>query len=246
MPENVGVTVYGYSREEFLDLEPDEIAAAILPGIRAGRPPFSLWNILNDARQSHDEQVAIRVSEGVSWLLTEGYLSRSPTNDGWYILTRRGAAADLATHVPEARALGLLRAARLDPELAAQVLPTFRRGQHDQAVFAAFRLVEDRVRHHSRVNGEVGVKLMRQSLGVGKPLADPSLVAGEVSARADLFAGAMGVHRNATGHQIVDYSDPQEAAEAVLLANNLLRHLERAVRATRGRGRPRARRPRTP
>jgi uncharacterized protein (TIGR02391 family) len=246
MPENVGVTVYGYSREDLLDLEPDEIAAAILPGIRSGRSPFSLWNILNEARQQHDEDVATRVSEGLSWLLTEGYLARSPTNDGWYVLTRRGAAADLATHVADARALGLLKAARLDPELAAQVLPTFRRGQYDQAVFAAFRLVEDRVRHHSQVRGEVGVRLMRQSFGAGRPLADPGLDAGEVSARADLFAGAMGVHRNATGHQIVDYGDPQEAAEAVLLANNLLRHLERAVLATRGRGRPRARRPRTP
>jgi hypothetical protein len=77
-------------------------------------------------------------------------------------------------------------------------------------------------------------------------LADPGLVPGERAARMELFAGAIGVHRNPSGHGLVDYTDPQEAAEVVLIANNLLRHLARAVRATRGRGRPRARRARTP
>jgi hypothetical protein len=76
---------------------------------------------------------------------------------------------------------------RLDAELADQVLPTFRPGQYDQAVLAAFRLVEDRVRHASRVaGGEVRVRLMRMSLGLGKPLADPNLLPGERGARADL------------------------------------------------------------
>jgi uncharacterized protein (TIGR02391 family) len=242
MPE-----VYGYDREQFLELEPDEIAAAILPTIRRGSPnQINLWSKLMEAREAHGDEVANRFAEGLSWLLSEGYLTLTTAQMDWYRLSRRGEAADLATHVADSRALGLLRAARLDEELARQVVPTFRRGQYDQAVFAAFRVVEDRVRHHSQVAGEVGVKLMRAAFGYGAALADPHLDRGEVNARADLFAGAMGVHRNATGHQIVDYSEPQEAAEAVLLANNLLRHLERAVQATRTRGRPRIRHARQP
>jgi uncharacterized protein (TIGR02391 family) len=245
--DNVAMTdVYGYSREDFLELEPDEIAGAILPSLGRDPAQIDLWSQMMEAREAHGDEIANRVAEGLGWLVSEGYLTLTTAQTGWYRLSRRGLAADLAAHVADSRAVGLLRAARLDDELAAQVMPTFRRGQYDQAVFAAFRVVEDRVRHHSQVENEVGVKLMRASFGPGATLADPELERGEISGRADLFAGAIGVHRNATGHQIVDYSDPQEAAEAVLLANNLLRHLDRAVAATRGRGRPRARRPRQP
>jgi uncharacterized protein (TIGR02391 family) len=238
--------VYGYSRDDFLELEPDEIAGAILPTLRRIPAQISLWNALMEARGAHGDEIANLVGEGLSWLVAEGYLTPTTAQMDWYRLSRRGLQADLAAHVADSRAVGILRAARLNEELAGQVMPTFRRGQYDQAVFAAFRVVEDRVRHHSQVANEVGVKLMRASFSSGAPLADPNLDRGEINGRADLFAGAMGVHRNATGHQIVDYSDPQEAAEAVLLANNLLRHLDRAVEATRGRGRPRARHPRQP
>jgi uncharacterized protein (TIGR02391 family) len=245
--DNVGMSdVYGYDREDFLELEPDEIAGAILPSLRQHPAQISLWNTLMESRQAHDDEIANRVAEGLGWLVSEGYLTLTTTQMDWYRLSRRGLAADLAAHVADSRAVGLLRAARLDNELASQVMPTFRRGQYDQAVFAAFRVVEDRVRHHSQVANEVGAKLMRAAFGQGASLADPGLDRGEINGRADLFAGAMGVHRNATGHQIVNYADPQEAAEAVLLANNLLRHLERAVQATRGRGRPRARQTREP
>jgi uncharacterized protein (TIGR02391 family) len=154
---------------------------------------------------------------------------------------------DLATHVADARALGLLRAANLDAALLAQVIPAFRRGQYDLAVFAAMREVEDQVRFEApSLAGLVGVELMKNAFKPNGPLADPGLVAGERVGRMELFAGALGVHRNPPGHGLVDYTDPQEAAEVVLLANNLLRHLARAAQATRGRGRPRARRARTP
>lgn len=136
---------------------------------------------------------------------SRGLLTPTTAQMDWYGLSRRGLAADLAAHVADSRAVGVLRSTELD----AQVMPTFRRGQYDQAVFAAFRVVEGRVRHHSQVAREVGVKLMRTSFGPGATLADPNLVPGERNARADLFFGAMGVHRNATGHELVDYTDPR-------------------------------------
>lgn len=205
------------------------------------------WNVINDARNAHGDTVAQVVAEGWQWLLSEGFVARSAQSTGdWYKLTRRGRSVDLDTHVADARALGLLRTARLDADLQRAVVPSFRRGQYDLGVLAAMREVEDRVRHASRITGKSGVDLMRAAFGTGGPLEDATLPAGERKARADLFAGAFGVHRNPSGHQAVDYTDPQEAAEAVLFANNLLRHLKRAEAATRGPGRPRARRPRSP
>ena len=41
-----------------------------------------------------------------------------------------------------------------------------------------------------------------------------------------LFWGAIGEYRNEAGHNITNPDDPQEAAEAVLLANGLLRMVE--------------------
>lgn len=242
--------VYGYDVADFLLLEPDEVAAAILPAVKAQQEragQVSGWNVLNDARNAYGDGVAQVVAEGWQWLLSEGFVAPSAKSHGdWYMLTRRGLTIDLRTHVADARALGLLRTAKLDPDLQKAVMPSFRRGQYDLGVLAAMREVEDRVRHASRITGKSGVDLMRAAFGTSGPLDDTTLPSGERKARADLFAGAFGVHRNPSGHQVVDYTDPQEAAEAVLLANNLLRHLARAVQSTRKPGRPRARRPRSP
>jgi uncharacterized protein (TIGR02391 family) len=242
---------YGYTREAFLALEPDEVAAAIFPDIKkqvesSTYGKISDWNILLAARTQLGDKEAAIVAEGWQWLVTQGFIAPSAQQQGWFELTRRGKTVDLQTHIADARALGLLGAAQLDPELRRVTLPAFRRGQYDLAVLAAMREVEERVRHVSGLGDQSGVPLMRAAFGTGCPLEDKTLDAGERRARADLFAGAFGVHRNATGHQAVDYRDPQEAAEAVLLANNLLRHLDRAARATRRPGRPRTRRTRTP
>ena len=241
---------YGHEMAEFLELEPDEIAAAIFPAIRQqldASHQISDWNLVNDARIAHGNVAAARVAEGWQWLVNEGFVARHAEHMASWALTRRGQTVDLPTHVAEARALGLVRAAGLNPELAGQAVPAFRRGQYDLAVFAAMREVEDRVRFHApTLAARVGVDLMRQAFHTGGPLADPGLAAGERNARMELFAGAMGVHRNATGHGLVDYSDPREAAEAIIVANNLLRHLARAVAATRPPGRPRLRHARTP
>jgi uncharacterized protein (TIGR02391 family) len=241
---------YGYTREAFLALEPDEVAAAIFPDIRkqvesSSYGKISDWNLLNQARTQLGNEEAAVVAEGWQWLLNQGFVAPSAQQNGWFELTRRGRTVDLQTHIADARALGLLGAAQLDPDLQRVTVPAFRRGQYDLAVLAAMREVEERVRHTSKVKGKTGVDLMRAAFGTGGRLEDKNLDGGERKARADLFVGAFGVHRNPSGHQAVDY-EPQEAAEAVLLANNLLRHLARAERATRSRGRPAARRTRTP
>lgn len=43
----------------------------------------------------------------------------------------------------------------------------------------------------------------------------------------EMFAGAIGLFKNPPSHRRVDYSDPTEAAEVVLLADLLLRILNR-------------------
>jgi uncharacterized protein (TIGR02391 family) len=68
------------------------------------------------------------------------------------------------------------------------------------------------------------------AFGDGRQLSDAYLEGGEQKARSDLFAGAVGVFKNPSSHRAVAYEDPTEAAEVVLLADLLLRLLDREDR----------------
>ena len=57
-------------------------------------------------------------------------------------------------------------------------------------------------------------------------LANPNLDAGERVGIMELFAGAIGTFKNPPSHRQVDYGNPTEASEVVLLAELLMRILD--------------------
>jgi uncharacterized protein (TIGR02391 family) len=122
-------------------------------------------------------------------------------------------------------------AERLDVALhdrLARVKSQFLLGEFELAAFAAMREVEIRVRELIGADSSlVGVRLMRTAFGDGGKLADPNLDPGERVGRVELFAGAIGTFKNPPSHRQVDYSNPTEASEVVLLADLLMRLLER-------------------
>jgi uncharacterized protein (TIGR02391 family) len=96
-------------------------------------------------------------------------------------------------------------------------------GEFELAAFAAMREVEIRVRELANADDSlVGVKLMQRSFREGGPLADSSLDPGEQVGNMSLFAGAVAVFKNPPSHRQIDYEDPTEASEVVLLADLLL------------------------
>ena len=117
--------------------------------------------------------------------------------------------------------------------------PQFLIRQADQAVFAAMKAVEVRVRQLAGLGDDLyGVKLMNSAFGPGGALADPPSPSGEHNdgPRA-LFAGAMTMFRNPVGHRDVTYGDEAVAVEAVALASALMRHLDRVQTRLVGAGR---------
>ncbi|MDR3554956.1 MAG: TIGR02391 family protein [Syntrophobacteraceae bacterium] len=116
-----------------------------------------------------------------------------------------------------------------DATLSSKARPSFLRGDYDAAVFQAFKEVEVRVRKLSRATPEeLGTTLMRDAFKPGKgPLSDPARVPAESQAISDLFAGAIGLFKNPGSHRDVDYEDPAEAAELIILADLLIRIAER-------------------
>jgi uncharacterized protein (TIGR02391 family) len=57
---------------------------------------------------------------------------------------------------------------------------------------------------------------------------------GEREAMSALFAGAIGMFKNPTSHREVDFDDPTEAAEIVLVADLLMRILDQRDTASGG------------
>jgi uncharacterized protein (TIGR02391 family) len=116
----------------------------------------------------------------------------------------------------------------LHPSLESKVRPQFLMGEYEMAAFAAMRAVEVRVREMAGASdSDIGRNLMNFAFGDGGPLCDISLDPGERQARRELFAGAIGTIKNPTSHREVRYEDPTEASEAVLLADLLMRILDR-------------------
>jgi hypothetical protein len=67
------------------------------------------------------------------------------------------------------------------------------------------------------------------------PLADQHLELAEREAISHLFVGALGAFKNPTSRRIVDFDDPALAADAVLLADLLMRMLDQAERSMSSR-----------
>jgi uncharacterized protein (TIGR02391 family) len=69
---------------------------------------------------------------------------------------------------------------------------------------------------------------MREAFREGGKLANPDLDPGERVGVMELFAGAIGTFKNPPSHRQVDYADPTEASEVILLADLLMRLLDRS------------------
>ena len=231
-------SVFGHELPDFLEMDADEVGLLLLQRIRE-QDTLSAWNTIlgakDEAQRSgagpdSEQDVGLRVAEGWRWLRNQGLVAPHPDHSGdWEIVTRAGRSIDIAAYLQESRSTYLLRAASLAPELREEVLPLFRRGQFETAVFAALRLVEVAVRRASGLGQEViGVSLMKEAFKEGGRLADASLEAGEQQAYMALFWGAIGSFKNPTSHRIVQLEEPQQAVEVIFLANLLLGVVRRA------------------
>ena len=217
------------SEEEIQSLPVDRLSLFVLQYIKETNP-WCAHNFLNSGVNLRISKPTLKCwSEALNWLVAKGLVARdSPDNsqgNGSIFITRLGYKV-LETGIETIRA-----SERLDMALNERLKPVrsqFLIGEYELAAFAAMREVEIRVRELSGASSSLlGVKLMRDSFKIDAKLADPQLDPGEQVGIMELFAGAIGTFKNPPSHRQVDYSDPTEASEVVLLADLLMRLLDR-------------------
>jgi uncharacterized protein (TIGR02391 family) len=176
-------------------------------------------------------QIDDRLARAWNWLERHGLIEPSAGmngRNGWRVFTEEGRAIADGKDLAQVRAAMDFPKALLHPSIREKVWAALVRGDLDEAVFASFKAVEERVR---RAGGfaatDIGVPLMRKAFDKNTgPLTDLSHPEPEREALAHLFAGAIGSYKNPHSHRTVNLNDPAEAQEQVMLATHLLRIVE--------------------
>jgi hypothetical protein len=173
------------------------------------------------------------LAEAISRLVTFGLVFQDPDQPAvWYRPTRRAQALKTRMDVEQFRRGRILPVELLQPAFAEKVWPLFLRGDHDVAVFQAFKEVEVATRNAANAKGAgypddlLGIALMRKAFHPDTgPLTNANAVAAEREAEMHLFSGAIGHAKNPVSHRAVNLP-PQEAARLVVFATHLLSIVE--------------------
>lgn len=224
-----------------VELEPEELAGPLLealcryeggPGINMNhRGNFINSGHLGDYAGEYLDQILKAMTEAWIWLEREGLIAPQPEqyNQDWRYITKRGRDFRKMGDVQKFKAANLFPPKIFDPTLSSKTRSAFLRGDYDTAVFQAFKEVEVRIRKLTGAGaGDYGPDFMRKAFNVNNgPLTDTTQLPAERQAMSDLFAGAIGSFKNPGSHRDVNFDDPAEVAELIMLADLLIRIAER-------------------
>lgn len=129
--------------------------------------------------QGHEQEVALAVTEAINWLRVNGLVVPAfgqSGNHGFLVISRRGQKLSDEEDFRRFGDAASFPKNLLHPSIADKVWLDIVRGELADAVFAAFRAVEEAVRRAGGYTAaDIGVDLMRKAFDPkGGPLADPA------------------------------------------------------------------------
>jgi len=217
-----------------LAMEPEELAGFVLEYLQElpRNDPYLNFHTLTlvtgplgGYAGAHFQQVSEAIAAAWVWLMREGLIAPEPgtLQTSRVFVTRRGQRFKAHGDLEAYRRAVLLHEEALDWLLAQKVVPAFRRGDYDIAVFSAFKEVEVRVREVGGYShGEIGVSLMRKAFHPETgPLTNRAAEGGERDAMMALFSGTIGVFKSPGSHRHVEFN-AGEAAALIHFASYLL------------------------
>jgi len=222
-PEDLALVLLRLARQYRQDnglFWPDGVAGFGLPGaIVVQNNPYPFHR---------KKEIEAHVNEAWNYLRGERLIIPAPGingANGYLVLSKAGEMACSAKGLEHVRAARDFPKNLLHPSIADKVWAAMMRGDFDQAVFIAFRTVEEEVRSVGAYTAnDIGVPLMRKAFDAKKGnLTDLNRPEPEREALAHLFAGAIGSYKNPHSHRTVNLTDVREAQEQIMLATHLMR-----------------------
>lgn len=191
-------------------------------------------------RGRQSDEVSAALQDALGWLMVNQIVAPvldDPASSGWFRFTRLGRRLASNPDVSDSfRRAQQFPKELLHPLIAEKVWLSLARGDLADAVFTAFRTVEERVRRVGRYGlSDYGSDLMRRAFHPETgPLTRRSDPMAEREGLAALGAGAILSYKNPHSHRTITLTEPLEAQEMVMLASHLLRIVDNREQAVGG------------
>jgi uncharacterized protein (TIGR02391 family) len=193
--------------------------AIAAPNALQGQPGYAFYD---------RQKTSTLLSQAWSWLERNDLITPAADENGrngWEIITARGEQVSSAHDMRKIKEAADFPRWMIYPSIAEKVWRLIVRNDLDEAVFAAFKAVEEAVRSAGGyLPTDIGVPLMRKAFDkTTGPLTELSHPEPEREALAHLFAGAVGPYKNPHSHRTMNLTDIRDAQEQIVLASHLLR-----------------------
>lgn len=213
--------------EQAIKMPVEELAGHLVQLHKGGRNfnPHNVMCGVDTNYSGHPKKAEFKeaLMEAYGWAYSEGLFILDPEQalNGWMRVSRRGRQLNSPADVSTLAQREILPKAFLHPVIAQCVAPIFHSGRYDSAVYEALKQVEIAVRDATGIDN-IGASLMMDAFKKGTgPLSDATADVAEQEGMMFVFAGAMKVFRNSTGHRNVEM-DAYQAASLIIHASYLM------------------------
>lgn len=175
--------------------------------------------------------------EAIQELKNSGVIVRNSTqySDVFQVLTAKGKEIVEKQKDPDVHGLKLEEVVK-DTNLLSRCSDAFNDGRYEEAIFSAYKLVEETVRYKAGLSdADIGVNLMSKALNpnTGKLTIPSCKLPAEQDGVHSLFRGSIAFFKNPSSHRTVNYEDRLTGIKIIAFAELLLNIISTAQPSTR-------------